>query len=351
MSVQKEVGGSVMSRGMRQTTFGKKLLGLMLVVVLVGLALLATVCEELSTGAPSTASAEIPITVTTVTQPASTESVYGTWEGTYTVLAVWDRNGAVNNPPVPPGASLAMQLVLHPLSGASGDYGTVDIPGFGSSRVTDILQERASVQLSVVSEASGRADTHSIFTLSLEGDILTGVDSGDPAVPSGWVTTSGTIVLTRTGSWSAAEGAGAGSGATQGGTGSSGGASTGDSFTEMSLLLGPILAATTTTTREPQTFNLSKSDDGHTVGMRVGDSLHIVLNPSTQDDVAHIWWRWSVSLQFSVSPREIKAMGNIVLCYVDCEAFTTGPNTLTAIFEHSDGTRETTLTVHVHVVE
>lgn len=233
-----------MSGEMRGTAFGKRLLGLILIVVLVGLGLVAVACEELSTVAPGTASAEISMTATTVSQPASAESIYGTWEGTYTVLAAWDSDGAVNNPPVPLGTPLAMILVLHPLSGASGDYGTVDIPGFGSSRVTAVLQDGASVQLSVVSEETGRADTHSVFTLTFAGDSLAGEDSGDPAVPSGWVTTSGTIVLTRTGSWSETGADDLGAGAAGGGSGA--GADGQAPYADVTIYAGPIIGTTTT---------------------------------------------------------------------------------------------------------
>ena len=187
-----------MSEGARSTVSGKSLVGFALVLVLSGLLLTVIGCESLTsaTVAPTTT---IPVTTTTLAaeEPISAADVYGSWDGTYTVLEAWDQNGVVDDPSVPVNAPLAMHLELYPLSAATGDYGIVEVPGFGSSRVTALSVESQEVHLSIVSEAQGREDLRSVFTLTLQGDTLTGRDSGDPAVPPGWVSTSGTISLTR----------------------------------------------------------------------------------------------------------------------------------------------------------
>jgi hypothetical protein len=313
-----------MSRATNNSARGRYSAGFALVLVLSGLLLTIGACDSLTAGtSASTATIAVAATETTAAEELITEaSVYGSWNGTYTVLQAWDQNGFVEDPPVPVGTPLSMRLELYPLSAATGDCGTVAVPGFGSSRVTAISVNGQEVQLSIVSEEQGRADLRSVFTLTLEGDTLTGEDSGDPAVPSGWVSTSGTIDLTRSMS------------SDTGGDVASGGGSTGHTASdEVTLLLQAQLFSTTTTERAPIYWGWNEDDDGRTREIHVGDfvTLSFVLHPTA-----------GVTTRVAVSDPQIMELINQFVSsgviYTNFEAIASGDVRCQAIYVRDDGT-------------
>jgi hypothetical protein len=182
-----------MSDGTRPAWSGAVAAVLALVLLVFGLVMAPTVCDSLTPdggGATSTTEESVDAAL-----------FVGSWDGTYTALTAWDDEGPVTNPPLAMNRPMGMHLELHPWSDDTQDYGEAVVGGFSNARVTALTFAGAQVQLSMVSSAAGSDDYHSVFTLTLAGDTLSGEDSGDPAVPPDWLSTSGAIVLTRTGPW------------------------------------------------------------------------------------------------------------------------------------------------------
>lgn len=256
-----------MSWRMRSIAPSRSLLGLTLVLLLLGLLLSIVACEGLTAGssAPTGTTAQS----TTPTEADSAQAFFGSWQGDYTALEVHDQHGPVTDPPVPLNTPLEMHLVLHAWSEASEDCGTVTVAGYPGGRVTELSVEGQVVRLSIINEEEGLEGSRSQMTLTLEDDTLTGQDEPDPEVPEGWCVTSGTVYLTRTLSTPP-------DGTEAGGDGHSAesteASSTGPSLEYMGV--GPL----PTTEREPRTFQLREDDNGHTVGMYVGDRLYIQLD-------------------------------------------------------------------------
>lgn len=304
-----------------------------LVLLLGGVLATSAACESLVSNT-STTTTTIAATSTSA-EAASLESLYGTWEGTYTVLSVRDQTGDVGNPTVAVGTALSIKLALGPWSDSNQDFGTVEVPGFGHSRVTGISLSGQNVDMSVVSEKQGLADLHSVFALELVGETLTGEDNADAAVPPGWEATSGTIVVTRVAAYVAT------TSSTTERTSAGGGGSPGSAE-----------PTTTTTVRESQTFSLGASDDGHTVGLHLGDHVRVDLFPTPADDVTMVQWgRSPAGILELVEVNESKAIGRVMRCWVEYEAVDTGPCTVRAYFWHSDGSSETAWTIYLHAVE
>lgn len=129
----------------------------------------------------------------------------GTWEGTYTPTAAWDTEGYVSYLDLQstdiymvlasekPGTCTGT-VVVPPEQNSGAHYGITALHCI----VKNVSMEDDRVQMTVIGQAEGLADYKSTFTLTLDGDTLTGEDSGDPQVPTGWISTSGLIALTRT---------------------------------------------------------------------------------------------------------------------------------------------------------
>jgi hypothetical protein len=335
-------GGAAVSKGTRRTALGKSVVGLVLALILPALLLTVAACENLESGTSSS----VVETTTTVpvgtTQAASEASVFGTWEGTYTALEAWDENGIVEDPPISLHVPMELRLELHPWSEASGDYGTLSATGFASGRVTALSFDGQNLQLSIVSKIQGLEDYHTVITATLEGDTLTGEDSGDPEVPSGWLSTSGTVFLTRTGSSDTGdtEAAGAGTGAHTEGT-------TEEVPTEMTLLFYAAPISTTTTTERSLVHHfVYEAHDEGTLDIRVGDQVRVGLTYRPTNDVA---------VHFVVPDPHVMRMideyRSGLYTYMVCEAVAPGNTRLEAEDVDPQGTAEYSWWVDVVVTE
>lgn len=182
-----------MSRKARRRVVSKQLVCTALTVLLSGLLLLAASCEDLDAGTAETST----------TDASDITVLFGTWDGTYTPEAAWDENGSVDDPPFELGAPVNMHMELHPYLAESGEYGIAAAGGLSPARVTSLTRLGDQVTMIAISEAEGLNDLVGVFTLTLDEDTLTGGDDRDPEVPSGWVSSSGTVELTRTAPWDA----------------------------------------------------------------------------------------------------------------------------------------------------
>ncbi len=190
-----------MSRDKRDVVLHKWHTAVPLILVLCGLALLASACQELGSD-PDTDTAGTT-TVTSVQSPGL-DSLYGTWDGTYTPDAAWSEDGPIDDPPFDLGVPLDMHMELHPWSAAAGQYGTITVGGLSPARVTSLTLDGDQVTMIVVTEVAGLNDLLGAFTLTLDGDTLSGTDDREPEVPTGWISSSGAVYLTRTAPWDAA---------------------------------------------------------------------------------------------------------------------------------------------------
>ena len=171
---------------------GRQLMVMILTVFVLALLLFVAACESLATDTAEE---------TTSTDHSDITVIFGTWDGTYTPDAAWDEDGNVDDPPFELNIPVDMHMELHPWDADSAEYGTVSAAGLSPASVTSITREGAQFTLMVISEAENLNDLLGIFELTLEGDTLSGEDDSEPEVPSGWISSSGAVVLTRTAAW------------------------------------------------------------------------------------------------------------------------------------------------------
>ncbi len=162
---------------------------------LLGLFVVATACQGLvydnDTGS----------TTTTAVEDQDVTALFGTWDGTYTADGAWDENGAVEDPPFELGTPVTMRVELRPWSAETADYGTIVTGDLYPARVASLELEGDQVTIVAVSEESGLEDLITVFELTLDDKTLTGQDDREPEVPSGWLRSTGDVLLTRTAPW------------------------------------------------------------------------------------------------------------------------------------------------------
>lgn len=192
----------------------------------------------------------------------------------------------------------------------------------------------------------------------------------DLSVTGGATSSTGTTMLTDASTWSTgtttAEGAapesGSGAGSPGPGSGGSGaesdeGTDTDDTLVSLpSLYVGTLVAYTTTTERAPQVFTVDRDDDGHTLGMYVGDLLRVELRPTSSngvDDVLPSLPGNGVLRATGQVREESNAEGNIYYFFCEWEAAEPGSATLEIWYVYGVGNynNEKVLTLYIHVVE
>jgi hypothetical protein len=274
-------------------------------------------------------------------------TLWGVWKGTYTPIEAWDERGPVADPPVELGVPVSLIVDLHPLSGAGGDYGTLTAGGFGAARVTALFFDGENLELSVVSEMEDRDDYHSVITGTLVGDVITGADSGDPDVPSGWVSTSGTLHVTRSASL-----APGGAGATPSSEAESGGpagAAVDEGEDEDS-----VAGAGAVPVDEPTVLEVGADDNNHTMGLHVGDRVRIEFSLIPQDEVTEVsyWHEGDDSVQpVAGSQGSTKMIGWVIRSWVEFEAVAAGHDQIGATYIHGDGSFSHPWVIYVAVME
>ena len=178
-----------MSRPVRAISVGKLPVVTILTLLMLALLLFAAACENLGTDAAEEA---------TSTESSDLSVLFGTWDGTYTPESAWDENGLVDDPPVELGVPIAMHMELRPWSAESADYGTITTGTLSPARVVYLTLEGDQVTMGTSSSEVGLEDLMSVSDLTLAGDTLTGEEDPETGVPSGWISTSGSVHLTRT---------------------------------------------------------------------------------------------------------------------------------------------------------
>ncbi len=294
-----------MFRTRRGAAPGKAAAGLMALLLSAGLSLLPTGCQDLNSSSESTAP-ESSVTTTLQDDATDLTPLFGNWQGEYTPEVAWDEDGRVDDPPFELGSPVETRVELHPFDSSTADFGSMSGEGFTPARVTSLTRDGDQVMMVIASEASGLADLIGVFLLTLDGDILSGVDDGEPAVPEGWTASSGTIELTRTAAWDpatstetteAAGGAGpagddadadADDDADDGGVAPGGGA--------IPLLprepLDPIPM--------PPALSLDAGDEGRSGTIRVGDTVEVFLEfPEAEGVTVVSWTSTATSLLFN----------------------------------------------------
>jgi len=334
---------------MRDKTFT----AMALCLALCGLALFVIACADLGSNADASTTSVASTAVETETL-VTEDVLFGTWDGTYTPTAAWDENGPIADPPMALGVPLGMHLELRPWSASSGDYGTASVGGFSEARVTTVFLDDQEVVLSLISEQRGLDDLGSVFMLTLNNGTLSGVDLGDPDVPSGWISSSADISLTRTALWEEtaadistttettsvadsedAETAGAGD--------------DDDVFVDLSLFMYAEIL--TTTTEPPARWDFHNEDDDDFVTVRIGDRVSVGLYFQLEDDVS----RFVVS---STAPAildltEGRSDHGAVYLFCSWSGVTNalGDVTINILSLHGDGSLHEMWQLHVEVTE
>jgi hypothetical protein len=328
-----------MSAKARDTRAGRSVRGAVLALALACILIGLVGCEGLGTTTESATASTAEVAV------ESEASLWGVWEGTYTPLEAWDEDGTVADPPVELGVPVSLILDLHPLPGAGGDYGTLTAGGFGAARVTALFFDGQDLELTVVSEMEDRDDYHSVITGTLGGDVITGEDSGDPDVPSGWVSTSGTLHLTR--STSPAPSDTGATPSTEAGSGEPSGGSSGDDD-------GAFHFEGVIPVDEQVIFEVGEDDNNHTMGLHVGDRVRIEFSLIPQDEVTEVgyWHEGDDSVQpVAGSQGSTDMIGWVIRTWIEFEAVAPGHDQIGATYIHGDGSVSHPWVIYVAVIE
>jgi hypothetical protein len=289
-----------MSRKRRNSAPDRSLMGLALALVLSGLVIFTIACQDLDSSPPTSTE--------TTTAAAQTDlgdlrtTVFGSWDGTYTPTAAWDDIGSVKDPPFTLGEPLAMHMELRPWSDASLDYGTVSVAGVPGTRVTMLTINGDQIRLKAVTQQSGLEDLLSVFALTLAGDTLAGEDSGDSGVPQGWVSTSGTIFLTRTVPWDPTATTAPTAGAPAASAPVAGDSHEADDE-PTTTTAAPLVAQQQSHAVEPPDWNFTEADKGHHKTVAVGDTISVQLNFTVADAVTSVTWT-------STAPSKVRYTGS-----------------------------------------
>jgi len=284
-------------------------------------------CQELDSGSDSA-------DTTASEASADISALYGTWDGTYTPDAAWDEDGSLPDPPFELGTPVEMHMELHPWSAESAAYGTITAGGLYPARVTSLALDGDQVSLIVITEATGLNDLVGTFALTLDGETLSGEDDRDPEVPSGWISSSGTVYLTRTAAWDPTASTDttasvpAPPAAPSGGDGGDGGADVPD-IEVVPDDVGPIVHA------------LGRADNGGSTIIGVGDTVVVHFDYLPGTEIADIFCQSTSSVL--LEPGEILASQDPVTdeYYTfqrTFEAMRSGDVDIVVRSQHADGT-------------
>ena len=279
-----------MSKEVRRTNASRHLVSFALALALAVILAFAVACASLDAESTDSSAATTATTAvaTADVETDSLDSLFGTWDGTYTPDTAWDENGVVDDPPFALDEPVAMHMELRPWSASSASYGSLTAGSLYPARVASLTMEGDEATLIIVTEESGLEDLLGLLNLTLDGDTLTGEDERRPEVPSGWISTSGTISLTRTAAWDPTATTDTTAAAAAPAPAPADEAADEDADEPHEAEMIP-------SEPEPPVLELAHGDGGGHATISVGDSVTVHLEFAPEDEVAEVRWTSTAS--------------------------------------------------------